>query len=234
MKAAAEVAGLYLEVRKSIEDQVKGFAAPTSDKLLPDLLPQERHVFTLVLDLNETLVYSDWTRDRGWRTFKRPGAEAFLEHLAQFYEIVIYTDQLSFIVDPILEKLDQKGCIRYRLTREATQYIHGKHFKDLSKLNRDPAHVMFLSAHAKETCLQPENAVPVKPWKLESEDTMLLDMLPFLEYVARYHPADVRPVLASYDGHDIPSEFLVRTKDYQQKMRKLKSQNPFFRSSRSS
>ncbi|KAH6554574.1 hypothetical protein KP509_1Z324100 [Ceratopteris richardii] len=171
--AAAEVAGLYLEVRKSIEDQVKGFAAPTSDKLLPDLLPQERHVFTLVLDLNETLVYSDWTRDRGWRTFKRPGAEAFLEHLAQFYEIVIYTDQLSFIVDPILEKLDQKGCIRYRLTREATQYIHGKHFKDLSKLNRDPAHVMFLSAHAKETCLQPENAVPVKPWKLESEDTML-------------------------------------------------------------
>ena len=29
--------------------------------LLPDLHPMERHVFTLVLDLNETLVYSDWT-----------------------------------------------------------------------------------------------------------------------------------------------------------------------------
>ncbi|KAI5074388.1 hypothetical protein GOP47_0010349 [Adiantum capillus-veneris] len=232
LKAAAEVADLYLETRKAIEDQVKGFAAPTSDKLLPDLLPQERHVFTLVIDLNETLVYSDWTRDRGWKTFKRPGAEAFLEHLAQFYELIIYTDQLPFTVDPILEKLDQKGCIRYRLAREATQYIHGKHYKDLSKLNRDPAHVMFLSAHAKETCLQPENAVPVKPWKLEPDDTHLLDMLPFLEYVARYRPSDVRSVLASYDGHDIPSEFLVRTKDYQKKMRELKAQNPFFRGSR--
>lgn len=36
-------------------------------------------------------------RDRGWRTFKRPGVEAFLEHLAQFYEIVVFSDQLSMV-----------------------------------------------------------------------------------------------------------------------------------------
>jgi hypothetical protein len=39
---------------------LQGFTEPTSDKLLPDLLPAHQHVFTLVLDLNETLVYSDW------------------------------------------------------------------------------------------------------------------------------------------------------------------------------
>lgn len=38
----------------------QGYTEPTSDKLLPDLHPMEQHVFTLVLDLNETLVYSDW------------------------------------------------------------------------------------------------------------------------------------------------------------------------------
>jgi import inner membrane translocase subunit TIM50 len=27
---------------------------------LPDLLPEEQNVITLVLDLNETLVHSDW------------------------------------------------------------------------------------------------------------------------------------------------------------------------------
>lgn len=37
-----------------------------------------RHVRTLVLDLDDTLIHSDWTRGRGWRTFKRPGAEDFL------------------------------------------------------------------------------------------------------------------------------------------------------------
>lgn len=234
LKAAASVAGLYLEIRKAIEHQIMGFAAPTSDKLLPDLAPQEQHVFTLVLDLNETLVYSDWKRDRGWRTFKRPGVDAFLEHLAQYYELVIYTDQLPFYVDPILERLDQKGCIRYRLSREATYYVNGKHYRDLSKLNRNPARVIYLSAHATETCLQPENAVIVKPWKLETEDTTLLDLLPFFEYVARYRPADIRPVLASYSGHDIPAEFRVRTKEYQRKMQELKFQNPFFKGSRSS
>ena len=31
-----------------------------------------------MLDLNDTLIHSDWTRGRGWRTFKRPGAEDFL------------------------------------------------------------------------------------------------------------------------------------------------------------
>lgn len=37
----------------------QSFTEPTSDKLLPDLDPQFQ-IFTLVLDLKETLVYSDW------------------------------------------------------------------------------------------------------------------------------------------------------------------------------
>ncbi|KAG8078020.1 hypothetical protein GUJ93_ZPchr0007g5314 [Zizania palustris] len=99
----------YLDIRSQIEDQIHGFSEPSSNKLLPDLLPQEQHVFTLVLDLNETLVYSDWKRERGWRTFKRPGVDVFLEHLGKFYEIVVYSDQQSMYVDPVVERLDPKG-----------------------------------------------------------------------------------------------------------------------------
>ena len=40
-------------------------------------------------------------RDRGWRTFKRPGVEAFLERMAQFYEVVLFTDQLNFVRDAL-------------------------------------------------------------------------------------------------------------------------------------
>ncbi|XP_049935273.1 mitochondrial import inner membrane translocase subunit TIM50 isoform X2 [Nymphaea colorata] len=178
----AKCVELYMDVRRSIEEHVKGFTDPSSEKLLPDLLPQEQHVFTLVLDLNETLIYSDWKRERGWRTFKRPGVDAFLEHLAQFYEIVVYSDQLSMYVDPILERLDGKGCIRYRLSRAATRYVNGKHYRDLSKLNRDPSRVMYISGHALESSLQPENSIQIKPWKLESDDTALLDLIPFLEF----------------------------------------------------
>nr|GMC49814.1 mitochondrial import inner membrane translocase subunit TIM50-like [Ipomoea batatas] len=157
------------------------YTEPLSDKLLPDLHPMEQHVITLVLDLNETLVYSDWKRDRGWRTFKRPGVDAFLEHLAQFYEIVVYSDQQSMYVDPVIERLDPKHCIRYRLSRGATKYLNGKHYRDLSILNRDPSKVIYISGHALESSLQPENCLEIKPWTGETEDTALLDLIPFLE-----------------------------------------------------
>ncbi|MCL7039978.1 hypothetical protein MKW94_005715, partial [Papaver nudicaule] len=96
MTVPAKSTELYLDLRKTLEEHVRGFTEPTSEKLLPDMHPAEApHVMTLVLDLNETLVHSDWKRERGWRTFKRPGVEAFLEHLAQFYEIVVFSDQLQ-------------------------------------------------------------------------------------------------------------------------------------------
>lgn len=56
-----------------------------------------RHVQTLVLDLDDLLVHSHWTRGRGWRTFKRPGVEDFIKHMGQFYEIVVFTNQASLV-----------------------------------------------------------------------------------------------------------------------------------------
>lgn len=229
MKVPVKGIELYMDIRREIEEQVRGFTEPSSEKLLPDLHPQEQGVFTLVLDLNETLVYSDWKRDRGWRTFKRPGVDAFLEHLAKFYEIVIYSDQLNMYVDPVIERLDQKGFIRYRLSRAATRYLNGKHYRDLAKLNRDPSRIIYVSGHALETSLQPENCVPIKPWKLENDDTALLDLIPFLEYVAIHRPADIRPVLASYQGRDIASEFIERSKEHQRRMQEQRQHNRLWR-----
>lgn len=229
IKIPAKTVELYMDMRKAIEEHVRGFTDPSSEKLLPDLLPHEQHVFTLVLDLNETLVYSDWKRDRGWRTFKRPGVDAFLEHMAKFYEIVVYSDQLNMYVDPVLERLDQKGCIRYRLSRAATRYMNGKHYRDFSNLNRDPSRILYVSGNALESTLQTENSVPIKPWKLESDDTSLLDLIPFLEYVAVHRPADIRPVLASYQGHDIASEFIERSKEHQRRMQEQKQHKGFWR-----
>ncbi|GLU23911.1 hypothetical protein SLE2022_398860 [Rubroshorea leprosula] len=224
MTVPAKSIELYLDLRRLVEDQVQGFTEPTSDKLLPDLHPAEQHVFTLVLDLNETLLYTDWKRDRGWRTFKRPGVDAFLEHLAKFYEIIVYSDQLNMYVDPVCDRLDPNHYIRYRLSRGATKYQDGKHYRDLSKLNRDPAKILYVSGHAFDSSLQPENCVPIKPYKLETDDAALLDLIPFLEYVARNSPSDIRAVLKSYERKDIAKEFLERSKEYQRRMQEQRQQ----------
>ncbi|XP_037474284.1 mitochondrial import inner membrane translocase subunit TIM50-like, partial [Triticum dicoccoides] len=212
MKVPVAAIELYLEIRARIEDHVVGFTEPASDKLLPDLHPDDQNIFTLVVDLTDTLVYNDWQRERGWKTFKRPGVEAFLQHMATMYEVVVYSDQLQMYVDPVVERLDSTGQIR-KLSRPATKYQDGKHYRDLSKLNRNPAQVLYVSAHALESCLQPENCVTVKPWKLENDDTELLDLIPFLEYLAIARPSDIRAVLASYQGHDVAKEFRKRSKE---------------------
>ncbi|KAK4781562.1 hypothetical protein SAY86_015664 [Trapa natans] len=229
MKVPVQAIDFYLDIRRQIEDQIQGFAEPTSDKLLPDLHPMEQHVFTLVLDLNETLVYSDWKRDRGWRTFKRPGVDAFLEHLAKFYEIVIYSDQLNMYVDPVVERLDSEQRIRYKLSRGATKYQDGKHYRDLSKLNRNPGKIIYISGHALESCLQPDNCLQIQPWKLEADDTALLDLIPFLEFVATRQPADIRSVLASYEGKDIPSEFIKRSLEHQRRLQEQRQGRSLWR-----
>ncbi|KAK1666926.1 hypothetical protein QYE76_055085 [Lolium multiflorum] len=216
MKVPVAAIDFYLDARSQIEDQIKGFVEPSSEKLLPDLAPNEQHVFTVVLDLNDTLVHSDWKRERGWKTFKRPGVDAFLEHISKYYEVVVFSDQLSMYVDPIMERLDPKFCVRHRLSRVATKYENGKHYRDLSKLNRNPAQVIYISGHALESCLQPENCLPIKPWKLETDDTQLIDLIPFLDYLAMSRITDIRPVLASFQGRDIPTEFLERSRRLQE------------------
>ncbi|KAG6387475.1 hypothetical protein SASPL_152665 [Salvia splendens] len=189
MSGPAKLVEVYLDLRRLAEEHIKGFTEPTSDKLLPDLHPLEQHIFTLVLDLNETLIYSDWK-----------------------------------YVDPVVERLDTKHCIRYRLSRGETKYVNGKHYRDLSMLNRDPAKVIYISGHALESSLQPENSVQVKPWQGEQDDTALLDLIPFLEYVAKHRPADIRTVLASYQGRDIAKEFIERSKEHQRRMQEQKQQ----------
>ncbi|KNA08473.1 hypothetical protein SOVF_162260 [Spinacia oleracea] len=221
---------LYLDLRRLTEERIQEFAEPNYDKLLPDMIQEEEQyrVFTLVLDLHETLILSDWKREKGWSTYKRPGMDAFLEHLAQIYEIVVYTDKM--VEEPVFVKLQEKG-VRHVLGRASTKYQDGKHFRDLSKLNRDPSRVLYVSGHALESCLQTENCVPIKPWNKEADDTTLIDLIPFLEYVGIHRPADIRTVLASYQGKDIATEFINRSKEVQRQLGKKQKAFPWSRNS---
>ena len=59
---------------------------------------------------------------------------------------------------PLLRGCCRCGC---RLYRDSTQYVNGKHVRDLSKLNRDLGKVLFITADKDAYALQPENAIKV-------------------------------------------------------------------------
>ena len=84
--------GKLLDFRNMYDSTVETYNNPRSDKILPDLPPSLSFLRTLVLDLDELLVFSEWKRSTGWRIYKRPGLEEFLQELSNKYEIVLYTD----------------------------------------------------------------------------------------------------------------------------------------------
>ncbi|KAF7721303.1 mitochondrial inner membrane protein required for protein import [Apophysomyces ossiformis] len=187
---------------------VKKIYDPMWEKLLPD--PVEgpfRRPYTLVINLDDTLIHSTWDREHGWRHAKRPGVDFFLSYMSQFYEIVIFTSQSSMNAIPILDKLDPYQYALYRLYREATRYIGGKYVKDLRHLNRDLNKVIIMDSNPDAFSLQPENGIALKPWKGEANDNGLLSYIPFLEAIAFLQPDDIRPVLARFKGENIPEEW---------------------------
>jgi import inner membrane translocase subunit TIM50 len=72
--------------------------APQWEKLLPDALPDPyQRPFTLVIELNDSLVHLDWDKNIGWRVATRPGVKDFLGYLGKYYEIVLFSDSPAHV-----------------------------------------------------------------------------------------------------------------------------------------
>jgi len=91
-------------------------------------------LYTLVLDMDETLVHSD-PRRHHFKT--RPHVQQFLREMSQRWEIVVFTAGLKDYADWILNDLDPNRYISRRLYRDSCTFRRGSYLKDLKKLHRD-------------------------------------------------------------------------------------------------
>ena len=185
---------------------------PAFKTLLPKHDPNIQPPMCLVLSLEDLLIHQEWTRERGWRIAKRPGVDYFLRYLSQYYELVLFTTQPSSMADQVIRKLDPYRIIQWPLFREATLYKDGGYIKDLSYLNRDLSKVMLVDTDPVHARNQPENAIIIPRWTGDPLDQTLVQLIPFLEYVATMGFDDTRAVLKSFDGKFIPAEFARREK----------------------
>ncbi|EMD33270.1 hypothetical protein CERSUDRAFT_118310 [Gelatoporia subvermispora B] len=195
------------------------FTEPTWPELLPPpLRPPHQKPYTLLISVDDLLVTSTWDRQHGWRTAKRPGVDYFLAYLSQFYEVVVFTTQYHYTAMPVIDKLDPyQFFITYRLFRDATRSVRGQPVKDLKYLNRDLSKVILLDCHPEHASSQPENAIIVPKWNGDPKDRTLVAMIPFLESIAIYKPADIRPIIEAYHGKDIPIEYAKKEAEARQK-----------------
>ena len=186
--------------------------SPFLKKLPPEI---ETSTYTLVLDLDETLVHFFYTPSGG--TFLiRPYCLQFLEEMAKIFEIVIFTAALKDYADSILDILDpNKILINYRLYRHHTSLSGITFCKDLSKIGRDLSRTLIIDNLADNFKLQPNNGIPISTWIDDMKDTQLNDLSKILKNLIEKKPNDVRPIIKKFKD------------DMNKKMRNNMNINPF-------
>ena len=99
-------------------------------------LDKSEYKYTLVLDLDETLIHNvEYGNDSYFLV--RPGCVQFIEQMAKYYEIVIFTAALQEYADQVIDQIDVGQNIKYRLYRQHTSQNGPFLVKDLSLLGRD-------------------------------------------------------------------------------------------------
>jgi RNA polymerase II subunit A small phosphatase-like protein len=123
---------------------------------------------------------------------KRPGCEEFLEEMAKYYEVFIYTASLAEYADPVIDLLDLKKFVAVRLFRESCTIYNNVFVKDLSLLNRDLRDLIIVDNSEASFLFQPQNAVHIKSFFEDMQDLELYHLMPILALLSETH--DVRDV----------------------------------------
>jgi len=168
----------------------------TPSPFLPKLNPeQESNVYTLVLDLDETLVHFFYTPSGG--TFLiRPYCFQFLELMSKNFETVIFTAAMKEYADSILDLIDpEKKLINHRLYRHHTTISGITFVKDLSKLGRDLNRTIIVDNLADNFKLQQNNGIQIGTWIDDMKDTQLYDLGKILVEIVNKKPQNIRNII---------------------------------------
>ena len=158
----------------------------------PFLKPiNSKYKYTLVLDLDETLVHYISDNDSAYIQI-RPGAEEFIKDLSQFYEIVIFTAALQTYADLVIDGIDPDGVISYRLYRQHTVSVGNANIKDLDKIGRDLKHVIIIDNFLENFSLQPKNGLNIIDFEGNEYDGELEYLKEDLIKLVKLNPNDVR------------------------------------------
>ena len=152
---------------------------------IPYLPPLKDKTYTLVLDLDETLIHYDVdeAENEGFYLI-RPGALKFLYEMKYYYELVVFTAAIPEYANWIIDSIDPDGCVSHRLYRQHTAPCQDYALKDLTKLGRDMSKIIIidnLEDNYKSTSYY--NGLKVSTWIDEMDDRVLELLAPFLKQV---------------------------------------------------
>ena len=134
--------------------------------------PSDKREYCLVLDLDETLVH--FFEDENEAYVKvRLGTENFIRELSKYCEIAIFTASTKYYADIVIDGLDCKDLIDFRLYRQHTTVINGINVKDLSRLGRDLSKIIIIDNIEENYQFQKNNGLNICDFEGDENDNEL-------------------------------------------------------------
>lgn len=167
----------------------------------------DRNKKTLVLDLDQTLVYltlvtptkgTEFTTitDEGKLlsyAIERPGLHRFIKEMSVLFNICIYT---SMKMHHAIKTVEAVGLAPYIFDvyacAECVKIAENNYMKSLLKLGFDLSSTIFMDDSPYQISSQPLNAILVQPFKGDRGDSCFALLAPFLRYIVTL--SDVRSV----------------------------------------
>ena len=160
----------------------------TTNVKYPFLEKKKKKKYTLVLDLDETLIHfkPNPNNDSSGKIMIRPFLYDFLRSVKKYYELIIFTAATEDYANPIINAIEKdEKFFEHRLYRMHTTIIDNDFVKDLSKLGRDLNRTIIVDNMKQNYKNQPDNGITIRPfWGKDVEDTALVDLLDILKKIA--------------------------------------------------
>ena len=155
--------------------------------------------YTLVLDLDETLVNFKIKSGREGYVRLRPFLFGFLEEVSQYYELIIFTSATEAYANSVIEAIEQeKKYFDFIFYRQHTIIIGNEFVKDLTRIGRPLNSTIIIDNMPQNFRFQKENGICVKPfWGQDSNDKTLYNLIPILIDIAKMG-GDVRISLSKF------------------------------------
>jgi TFIIF-interacting CTD phosphatase-like protein len=125
--------------------------------------------------------------------YRRPHLGGFLEAVAEWYELAVWSSGSGAYVSDVVSALFRDGpplafvwscerCTR-RFDAEGQAYHYAKNLKKVCKLGYDLRRVVMIDDSPEKLSQHYGNHVRVRPFTGDPADTELRDLLPFLEWL---------------------------------------------------
>ena len=142
--------------------------------------------YTLVLDLDETLVHFKIKTSKEGTLRARPYLFSFLEEMGHYYELIVWTSATEGYANSLIDAIEyEKKYFDSVLFREHAIIIDDDFVKDLTRIGRDLDKIIIVDDMPQNFRLQKENGINIKPFFGDDmDDSALYELVPILKNIA--------------------------------------------------